>query len=73
MPPRVSPIELTVQHVRQPCQGIPIVGVGTGESPDGAFPSQACLKMRIFRHVLVVVVVDESGNLAQSGHAMRYL
>ena len=59
MPAGVQAVKLTVQHVRQPCQGMPIAGMSGGKGPDKAFESQAGLHVMITGDVLNVVVADE--------------
>src|SRR5262245_2906151 len=56
---RIQPIQVAVQHVRQPRQRMPIPGISSGESPDDTFSGESCLHIAVFHNVCMVVVGDE--------------
>ena len=53
-------IELTVQHVREPCQRVPIEGVVGGDCPGGPRGGQARADRQVLIDIIVVVVVDKA-------------
>ena len=55
-----EPVNLAVQHVRQPRQRMPIAGVHTRERPLDASQRQASLDARVAADIVRVVKVDES-------------
>lgn len=55
----VHPKYLDVQHMGQPCEGMPVSGMKGGERPYKAIPSQSGLHIRIFGDIQVIVVVDK--------------
>src|SRR5208283_2956134 len=52
-------IQLTIQHVREPREGVPVGGMSLGEGPDESFEGDSTFDLRILVHVLVIIVVDE--------------
>ena len=57
--PGIETKELYIEHMREPCQGMPIAGMSGCKGPDKAFESQAGLHVMITGEVLNVVVADE--------------
>ena len=57
--PWIESEQLDIQHMRQPCQRMPVGRVGRGERPDEAFSGQACSYVGIFEDVLPVIEVHE--------------
>src|ERR1019366_1273948 len=53
-------VELTIQHMRQPGQRMPITGIAAGERPPDAFHREAGLDAPVAADVVRVVKVDES-------------
>src|SRR5207247_7930744 len=53
---RLQIVKLTIEHVRKPGQRMPIARVKSPESPGGSLPAQACLHVRIFGHILLVII-----------------
>ena len=53
---RLPAIELPVQHVRNPGQGMPIAGIESLASPRHSWPGQPSLHMRIPSDILLVIV-----------------
>src|SRR3954471_5977140 len=60
MPPRIQTVELAIDHVRDPGEGMPVRRMEMGESPKNAFESQAARDLGVLRHVFEVVVVNEA-------------
>src|ERR1035438_9620899 len=59
MPSAAQPEELTIRHLRKPCQRKPILGVRGSERPNHTFPRQSRAHVVVFGDVLRVVKVDE--------------
>ena len=56
---RLQSVELTVQHVRQPGQRMPVCRAKTFKSPDDTGPCQPGLDVLVFRYVLLVIISEE--------------
>jgi hypothetical protein len=54
-----QPEQLAIRHVRQPCYGMPIGGMGRRKSPRYAFQGQAGLYGWILRNVDIVIIPYE--------------
>ena len=63
MPAGPQPENLTVQHMGQPRQRMPVVGIRVGESPDDGIECNTVLNMGIFVHVFIVVIIDKIKSL----------
>src|SRR5205085_8425742 len=59
MSPRLETIKLTIQHVRNSGQRMPVVGMHMGEGPLNPVNGETIRDPWIFVNVLIVVVVDE--------------
>ena len=59
VPSRIQAEELYVHHMRDPGEGVPVVGMMGGEGPDDIVEREAGSYLGVFRDVLVVVEVDE--------------
>ena len=59
MPPRLESVELTIQHVRQEGEGMPVIDRNSAEGPLNSISGQARGDPRILVNVIIVVVVDE--------------
>ena len=55
----VLAVQLDVEHVRQPGEGMPVAQEGGREGPGDGLAREAGLHVRVVDHVAVVVVVDE--------------
>ena len=51
--------ELNVQHMGQPGEGMPVAGMGGGQSPFDIFQAQTGFDMQIVCNVLVVVETNK--------------
>ena len=62
VPERVEPKKFTVQHVRQPGQGMPITcaTMGGGKGPYDRLAADATVDMLILSDVDIVIIVDEA-------------
>ena len=69
MPPRVQPIHLTVEHVGERCERIPVSAMNMSERPENPFRVETVGDLRIVIHILVVIVLDEAKpeGLAENG------
>src|SRR5438132_8445290 len=56
---RVEPVKLVIQLERQPGERMPVGVVRGAERPPGASPAQACLNVRVPRHVTMIVVIEK--------------
>ena len=56
---RVEAVELIVQYVGEPCQGVPVGCLHTGECPHDAFYSESLLNVGIACNVYAVFKYDE--------------
>ena len=54
-----EPEELAVEHVRHARQRMPVPHVAVGEHPNDAVDGKTVRDMRILKHVLVVIKIDE--------------
>ena len=52
--------KLAIQHVRYPCQWMPVTRAPRGEGPGDISPIQAGFYMGIIRDVITIIVVDEA-------------
>src|SRR6266513_5698189 len=59
VPGGVQAVELDIQHMRQPRQGMPIVGMKGGKSPDKAAVRDAGFDIFVFGYIRRVVIIDE--------------
>ena len=59
MPERVQPEKLTIQHVAQPGQRMPVALVECGKRPDNRIERYSCLHTRIAGHILEIIITDE--------------
>ena len=59
MPPWPRSVELAIQHVGQPGEGMPVVGVHRAESPLHSWPGEPCPDHGIFNDVREVIEGDE--------------
>ena len=57
---RRQPEELSVEHVREPGERVPVGRVGCGERPGDTGPRKARPDVHVLGHVFGVVVVDEA-------------
>ena len=62
--------QLTIQHVREPCDGDPITGMKADECPFEGAPGEALLNKRIGHDVSPVIKRDKgvTGNASKSGN-----
>jgi hypothetical protein len=56
---RPQPEQLTVQHMRDPSQGMPVACIEGCESPDNVPRSETGLYMTVSRYVFVVIKIDK--------------
>src|SRR5208282_1667437 len=56
---RIQSVELTIQGVGKPGEGVPILGVAGVEGPDKSLPGQACLNGTIVGNVVLIVEIDK--------------
>ena len=59
MPGWIQPKELAIQHVRNPGHRVPVTGMAGGKGPSERRPGQACLDVRIFCDIGLVIVIQE--------------
>ena len=59
VPLRIKSINLAIEHVREPGQWMPIVGMKMGEGPNNPAAGQASYNLRIFVDVDIVIEVYE--------------
>lgn len=55
----VQSVELAVQHVREPGQGMPVMRMAVSEGPADAGQGQTLYNLRIIIHILVVIIIDK--------------
>src|SRR5437870_5830996 len=58
--PRFRSEELTIQHVREPGQGMPISGCRTGEGPGEVFPTQPPLHVAVSADIIGVIELQKT-------------
>ena len=56
---RIHCEELAVEHVREPRQGMPVVGIDRLKRPDDVAPGESHLHMAIPGDVFVIIIADE--------------
>jgi hypothetical protein len=56
---RIRCEELAVQHVREPCQGMPVVGIDRLKRPGDAALCQSRLHMAVLGDIFVIIITDE--------------
>jgi hypothetical protein len=56
---RVKVKEFAVQHVREPCQRVPVTVFIRSESPFHTFQAQAAVHVGVLDDITIIVVVDE--------------
>src|SRR5262249_2268098 len=56
---RLHTEKLAIQHMRNPCQRMPIRRVSRTKRPDDIGPGQSCDDVRVLEDVIAVVNVDE--------------
>ena len=59
MPPWLESVELTIQHVRQEGEGMPVIDGDSAEGPLNSISGEAAGDPRILVNVIIVIVVDE--------------
>jgi hypothetical protein len=59
MASRLQPVDLAIEHVREPGQRMPIAGIRPGEGPAHSVPAKACHDLWISPDVIRVVEADE--------------
>ena len=59
MPSRVQTKKFTVQHMRQPSQGMPVGSMGGSKGPSDVVPTQTSAYVYIVGYVFTVVKVDK--------------
>ena len=69
----IQSVKLAVQHVGKPGQRMPVVGMNAGESPNYPLQRQTPGNLRVFIHIIIVVIVNELVNhrLAENGKGDR--
>ena len=55
----ICSIEFVVNHVRQPCQGVPVAGMYGRECPENLSASQTGLYMAILCDIYIVIITDK--------------
>ena len=55
----IKAIKLGVQHVRQPCQRVPIGYIGSSKGPNDTLAGQSFVHVMIFDDVLIIVKIDK--------------
>jgi len=55
----IQSVKLAVQHVRQPCQRVPIAGISGCQCPGDALERQSVLNMAIFVDVGIVIKIHK--------------
>src|SRR5689334_2478919 len=59
MSPRLETIQLTIHHVRNGRNRVPVVGVHMGEGPSNSSETKAIGDPRIIVNILIIVVINE--------------
>ena len=66
--------QLTIKHMRQPCQRVPVTRLVGGKGPDDTIFGQAVQNVVIIIYVVVIVVFGKikTGNLPEDQQGTQY-
>src|SRR6516164_1239691 len=68
---RIHTEQLTIEHVRDRGQRMPVLGMNVGKRPADTVPGQASTHMRIVEHVKRIVIINELMPKRLSEHRPR--
>src|ERR1700730_14769065 len=59
MSARIQAVNLAVQHMGNPSQGLPVGGMNMCEGPGSSFECQTPGDLSVFEHIGVVIIINE--------------
>lgn len=59
MSPRIHPPELNIQHVGQPCYGVPIAHLNAGKGPGYVFRGDSGQYMGVHGYIVCVIISNK--------------